>query len=176
MLLHPERLQVLESPRGLQNGDQVVITTAYGEHLRVDDVLTLMGGSLVDAQQTAYAVPVQYYAPLTSDRLTQSLLRRYQITLPCVAKVINPCMFDDGGEVILSTAWPLNNQELAFWTEETQEKDSWLERKDFQVVTASAAGQPTAWKLLKGSSRETTVLQLGNTQLSLAQLEELLSV
>ena len=177
LLLHADRLQVLETPRGLQNGDQVQMSANYGEHLLLDQVLTLMNGLLIAADNSAYAVPVGLYRHVTPELLTQNLLRRYGITLPCVVKVINPCMFDDGDELVISTAWPLNNQELAFWTEDTEAKDSWLTRADFQVITATSTPDlfQLAWRVLKGATRETTVVQIGELQISLAQLEDALA-
>ena len=177
LLLHPDRLQVLETPRGLQNGDQVMLSANYGEHLVLDQVMTLMNGLLVAADNTAYAVPVGMYKAVTPELLTQNLLRRYGMTLPCVVKVTNTLSHEYGNEQIISTAWPLNNQELAFWTEDTQDKDSWYERADFQVVTATSVPdlfQP-AWRVLKGATRETTVVQIGELQISLAQLEDALA-
>jgi hypothetical protein len=175
--LHPDRLQVLEMPKGLQNGDQVMMETAYGEHLAAGQILTLMNGTLVDDRNTAFAVPADCYTAVTPELLTQNLLRRYGMTLPCVVQVTSSEFPDHvGHEVVLSTAWPLNNQELAFWTEDTEERDAWFTRDAFQVVVADATPEaPSAWKVLKGATRETTLVQVGETTIPLAQLEAALA-
>ncbi len=174
-LLHPSRLQLLETPKGMQNGDLVTLIEDYAG-LPVGGTYTLMSGNLVNSKGEAFAVPVNKFVPLSQQALTSNLLASYKLTLPVVAKILNPNAVAYQDEVVLSTAWPLNNQELAFWTEDTPEKDAYYKREDFQAILPVGSKESPKAILSKGTTKETTTLEvLGNATFTLAELESLLA-
>jgi hypothetical protein len=172
LLISPARLAVIAQPKGIQNGDLVVMKQAYGP-LKVGDYLSVMNGMLLDKAGAAFAVPAEAYNPATGDKLVEHLLQKMKLTLPFEATVIESHPAFGNQRVTITTCWPLNNQELAFWTEDTPTKDSWFERSELQITTITPESNI---RFIRGASPEDSKVIIGTEEVSLSALEAALAI
>lgn len=180
-LLHPGRLHVLQSPRGVQPGDLVQMTTAYGANLKPGQVLvqqqpgvylSLNGGEV-------FGVPAGYLTPVPATLLTEHLLKQLGLSLPFQAVVTDEGYLGYNTEVTITHAWPLNSQQLAFWTgpQEDPAKPSFYEQQHLRPVLATPPvdGEKRRLQVIMGSGPNNTRLLMGGEEATLAEVENLLA-